>query len=775
MNFLLTKYFRRTNRHAVLGLGNLFFTGLIFTILWKIGHDYVPLWILAVLAHLAAITQIFFSQRKLIFKSDIKKSLSQYMRFQCIFLGLLGVGLMMLQALVAEGMCPLLAQILVLIVQTVIGFNFEWPIELCFYDIRLRHVITRLRQRAHGSGWVWLVFGVSLVVFVRYLVHPFYASFEYIGHDFSATATGLLEGRYWLQTNGFMAGLFNPPWFTPAWCSGAAFFADPQSAFYSPLQWLALVFDPFQAAAMNTLLFAAVAYWGSYLLARRVLRWQPAAAAVFAVLGMANAFLPMRSAVGEAGYQPLYLWPWIALALCWPSPDSAHWRSRIVAPALGVMLGLTGWLHFGFAGMMAPAFLAVLLLCLVLVFNGRESLKLLVARVMLGGVLAVALNISKLYEAASLMHNFPRDFYTMPGFASLRDALVAPLMALLLPSEWTAFFGMRRLSNVQFAVLPHEWALEFGLGALAVALLAAIALLWWQRRQVEQALAVSPNVNAYIRSLRGVQWLALLGCMLIGMLVPLLLWNQGAVRDGLKHIPILNSAAWPMRWIVIYLPVAQWLLALPLQRLLQYIPSKRQWLLVAAAAAGIWCGPVAAPVDYYLDPGIQSYDPKPVMRAYAQSTRTGQPIPIERVEASRTQALGLSRNDTMLDGASQAFCYNPIYGYRLEALPQKERLQSGPALAADTTGQSLIFNPACLVHPEANACKPGDGFRMNDPIQRQAAQDFVARRPFVWQRSGLGQALSWVSQGLFWLILTLLMISLWRGLLAAAAPLLPRS
>ncbi|MCL1985408.1 MAG: GtrA family protein, partial [Betaproteobacteria bacterium] len=528
MNLLFAEDFYLIGRYIVFGLWNSIFGWLIFTAVWKTGHDHFPLWSLVILAHLVATTQAFITQRKWVFRSGSEKILIQYARFQGVFLGLLGAGLLMLQALVVQGMHPLLAQILVMAAQAASGFVLGQSFTFSPEKIRLRYMFTRLVRCAQSSRWVWVTFGVNLAVFQHYLVQPFYASLTNAGHDFALTGPALLEGRYWLQTNGFIAGLFNPPWFTPAWCAGTVFFADPQNVFYSPLQWLTLAFDPFQAVAMNALLFAAAAYWGCYFLARRILHWQPAAAAVFAVLGMANAFLPMRSAVGDADCQSLYLWPWIALALCWPSPAPARWLGHIAAPALGVALGLTGWLHFGFAEMMAPTFLAVLLLCLVLVFMGRQSLRLVAARAVLGGALAIALNSSKLYEAASLMHNFPRDFYGLPGFASLRDALIAPLMALLLPSEWTALFGAQRLSNVRFAVLPHEWAMEFGLGALAVALLAAMALLWLRLR-VQPALAESANTDAQTQPRRGTQWLALLGCALIGILVPLLLWNQGPV------------------------------------------------------------------------------------------------------------------------------------------------------------------------------------------------------------------------------------------------------
>ncbi len=628
----------------------------------------------------------------------------------------------------------------------------------------MRQLGRNLSAPLRGTGPAWLAFLIGLLVFHHVLAKPFYASLEHLGHDFAASAPAMLEGRFWLQTNGW-AGLLNPPWFTPAWCAGAAFFADPQASFYAPFQWLALVLDPFQATEASALVFAAVAYWGGYLLSRRVFGWLPAASMLFALLGMANAFMPMRSAVGEVAYQPLYLWVWLVLALCWRTRATANWRARILGPALGCALLLTAWLHFGFAGMMVPAFLGAMLLCLVLALAGRVPVAQLFARAIMGGIVAILLNGSKLYEAASLMRNFPRDFYGMPGFASLHDAMIAPLMALLLPSEWTAHFGERRLSNVQFGVLPHEWALEFGLGALAVTLMSVAMLLWLRRNDHPEPRDV-PGSRA---QKYGVGILVFLLCML----PPLLLWNQGAVRDLLKQIPILNSATWPMRWIVIYLPLMQWLLVWPIQAVLARLPTQRQEAWAVAAAVVIWLGPAMAPVGYYLHPGFQSYDPKPILQAHARSLQTGKPVPIDRVEASPER--GLARNDTMLDGASQGFCYNPLYGYRLEAFPQIDRLRSESALSVDASGQSLIFNPACLIHPRENGCKPGDGFRMDDPVQRQAAKNFIARQPFEWRRPWAGQVLSWISQGLFWLILLLLVMPLGKRLFTAVLPHRPRN
>jgi hypothetical protein len=586
----------------------------------------------------------------------------------------------------------------------------------------------------HGGfgtdAWVWamLVFLGSLVAFEWVWGSRFYTSATHVGHDFALTGVALLEGRNWLEVNGW-SGWLSPPWFTPAWCAGAAFFADPQAAFYSPLQLLATHFDPFAATHLNTLLFAGVAYAGGYLLARKVFGWSAWGSIVFGLLGMTHAFLPLRSAVGEAGYQPFYLWTLLVLALCWPAR-----AGRIPWPSIAVGLTLTAWLHFGFGGMMVPAFIASFALGLAMVLTDRVTLHTLVARAALGGVLAIAINGLKIYEAASLLRNFPRNFYAIPGFPQLGDVFAAIAFSLFQPSQWTTEFAAGKLRGVQFSVLPHEWALNFSAGALLIALACSAYLLARRTSRPVPAATVRPA-----------QALAVLGLALIVATPVLLLWSQGAVQDLIKRIPILNSTTWPMRWIVIYVPLLQWMLAAAFEHVARPLAPVRGAALTVAAAAVVWAAPLMEPLDYYLSPQFQGYDPKPVVLAHLRTEWRGA-IPIQHIVVPQGQGLRIDRNDTMLYGASQAYCYNPIYGYRLESFPQLQRLRGGPALQADERGRSMLINPACLMHPAENGCKPGDGFDLADPHQRAQAERFLARKPFEWQRPQAAHVLAWISR-----------------------------
>ncbi len=741
-------------RYVVAGVWNTAVGLAIFALFWWALSATVNLWMITAVAHLLSTTNSFFVQRRFVFRSREASWLPQLARFQFAYVSVLAVVALFVNAMYVQGMHPLAGQTLAVAVIFVVGF-FTGK-HFTFSDVRfdLSAVFAAFMRNVRANLLSGGVFVASFAIFERVWAAPFYRSLTHVGHDFAYAALAALEGKYWIDSNGLIGGLFNPPWFTPAWCSGAAFFADPQASFYSPLQALSLVTDPVFAVYLGTLLWSSVAFWGSYVLARQIIGWHDLGATVFAVLGMANAFMPLRSAVGEPAYQPLYVWTILATALCWRGTGDGG--GKVVGPSIAVSACLTAWLQFGFAGMMVPAFLATILFCLVIAVSGRSRVVTIAIRATLGGALAVVLNASKLYESTSLMRQFPRDFYGLPGFASFGDVLLSILYALIQPSSWTALFGLRALRNSQFSAFPHEWALNFGMGALTVTCTCAACLVLWRIRGV--AVPRKPN-QPHV-------WIAIAGIVAVFVIPLALLWDQSWLRDVIKQIPILNSTAWPMRWIVVYLPLTQWILAIPVVLVLGRLRRTVALLVCAIACVVVWLGPISEPTAYYLDPGFQGYDPKPVIRAFRDS-QSSPPIPISSVDAAEAGRLGIDRNDTMLRGASQALCYNPIYGYRLEALPRKERLRSGGVFERNDDGQSLIFNPACLVQPEANSCKPGDGFNLDDARQLAMAKNFVARRPFDWQRTRLGRALSILSQAVFWLLLLTTIVRGWLVVVAA--------
>src|SRR4051794_31650939 len=119
-------------------------------------------------------------------------------------------------------------------------------------------------QYAKERGTPILAFLIALAVYHFTFAKFFPNANGNLGHDYSFAFPALLSGFYWFQSNG----IWQVPWFTPAFCGGLPLFADPQSAYYSLLQVAALFMNPLTAAYSTTLLFAALGFWGMYLLLR---------------------------------------------------------------------------------------------------------------------------------------------------------------------------------------------------------------------------------------------------------------------------------------------------------------------------------------------------------------------------------------------------------------------------------------------------------------------------------------------------------------------------
>lgn len=388
-------------RYVLGGGWNSVFGWAVFAALWQALGEHLSLWTLSIAAHAIATTQAFVVQRRLVFRSTGSGIGMQFVKFQLSYLVLLGVGAFALNALAAQGVHPLAAQFLAMVLLAVCGYVFGKGFTFSPAPLSLTVLGRRAAAGVRAHGVALIACAVSLLAFELVWRRMLSGG---TGDTVEPVARALLEGRAWIGSNEPLPGLFNPPWFTAA-AGGGAFYADPRALFYSPLQMLALAVDPVRALHLNALLFAAAAFWASYALVRKLLAWPVAAAVALAVLGAALTF--PWSAAPESGGQYLAIWPLLVLALCWPRPAlPTPWA--LPWPAIGVALCLTAWLQFGFAAQLLPAVLGALLPCLVLARLGRTRLIDVAGRLALGVAIALALNASKLYESISFLRHVPR-------------------------------------------------------------------------------------------------------------------------------------------------------------------------------------------------------------------------------------------------------------------------------------------------------------------------------------------------------------------------------
>ncbi len=579
------------------------------------------------------------------------------------------------------------------------------------------------------------IFSLLLIIFHGIYGRFFPTDLGAIGHDCGFGFPSMLDGFIWFTKNG----IWEVPWFSPAFCSGQPYFADPQSNYYSLLQWLTFITDPLSATYWTLLLFASVGFFGTYLLARisfvLPLPWAILAAALY----FFNGFLPHRMIIGHMGFQALPLAPWLALALLTPA------ATRVSTIGLGVLAGLiaANWLQSGLTTLMLPAALSVALLLLVYRLRQPWSGDLL-PRMLIAVGISVVLSASKLVASLAFYSHFERTQYLLPGFDNPLALLVTNLLALFGPSQTAYLAGDAWLVNVQWALLPHEWA--FGFTVVPLLILFRARVLLRRRASLEVTAEPLPASGAPAPVGRGVRIIVGITILAIVLLPLALQFHTPAYNAWLKALPLVGATAAPQRWLIVYLPVLPIATALlGSLTLARQSQEKRAPRLVFSFMLMMLVINVADPRRFYAD---QSYDPEALLAAYERLAAGGaashriSSIGLTTPADAGEGLANLSGNDVMIAGVSQAQCYNPSFGYRLESLPPA-KLELGEVLA-EQDGLLNIRNPACFVFPVENGCQPGDQFRAD---QRAQAEAFVSYAPFPFEKSRAQRVADGVTMG----------------------------
>ncbi len=533
-----------------------------------------------------------------------------------------------------------------------------------------------------------------------------------VGHDYSLAIPALLAGYYWFQANG----IWEVPWFTPAFCGGQPFFADPQSGIYSALQLLALIIDPLSSAYLTMLLFAALGYWGCYFLLRRcfALGWQ--SAVVAAAIFMFNGFFAHRMIIGHLGYHGFMLIPWMAYLLVMPAPVAGpRW---LVTSSAGCVAGLVGayWVHSGLGSLLIPTGLAVALVLLThRIWLAQPCAGQIVYRSLIGVFVAAALSAAKVVAGFSFLANFPRSDYLLPGYQSIGAAMKIAALSLFISPPDIEQYSNVVLENVQWAGGRPD--LEYGVTLVPLLILAVGAGIGVAR------LATGKAVPAVNRS-------HAIPLILTGMILfmPILLNTYSPDWNALlKQIPILKSSSTLVRWFIIYIPFFAVLSALAFER---SMGAMRTSVAIIAIALVVAINLMQDRRSYSLEP----YNPEAMSQAYREARDRVAPPQIRRIGVYRyadgTIVQPIHRNDAFSQGYSPLYCYNPVFGYRLEKFPIKD-LHPGPVRDVQD-GHFNIKNPACYVYPKENDCSPGDHFRED---QIEAMENFVSYRPFAFKIS----------------------------------------
>ena len=101
-----------------------------------------------------------------------------------------------------------------------------------------------------------------LIIFIihQYIFQNFFPNSKgLLGHDYEYFMPTFIYGKIWFFNN-----FLSIPWFTPSFCCGIPFYADPQSMYFSIPQIIFLLFDPIVSLKLIFLFLSAVGYIGMF-------------------------------------------------------------------------------------------------------------------------------------------------------------------------------------------------------------------------------------------------------------------------------------------------------------------------------------------------------------------------------------------------------------------------------------------------------------------------------------------------------------------------------
>lgn len=560
---------------------------------------------------------------------------------------------------------------------------------------------------------------LGTVVVLAVLFGGFFPGPHGMGHDYSFFLPDLLSNYYWAQVNG----PWMPPWFTPAFCGGQPAFADPQSLYYSVPQLLAAFGDPVASIFWTLLVFGALGFLGCFLFLRQSMGTSVPAALVAGVFFALNGFFSHRMLIGHLAFHAMMLLPLLAWAV---TAQSLRAKLRSPATWMGVVVGalvVAYWVFSGMLGLFVPVSLSLLAVLCLYGLTGAPLVAVM-GRCLLSFVGGLALASAKIVGAFAYVQQFPRSGYELGGFVSTWDSVKFAFSALFLGPELIA-----GLDAGQVAMSRHEY--EFSLTPVAGLLVILGAVVWLGRW-----LRSTPQRQAFRGRSVGLAFL-----LLLVMALPVVLNTAYGPQWQalLKSIPIIKSSSTLIRWFVVLIPVICVLVALSID----CISGDRRLRAALALTAIV----AAVSIHFQSDTrfyAAQVYDPQPIQQAF-QKARTTTDLPAIRniavmLDAHGNAVMPQSRNDYLAQGYSSLLCYNPIFGYRLEAFPLGT-LHPGPALEVQN-GYFNLKNPSCYLYPQENDCKPGTHFSLRQEVE---ARKFTEFRSFNYGVSWLQRLANGVS------------------------------
>lgn len=566
---------------------------------------------------------------------------------------------------------------------------------------------------------------ICLIYLASQLIH-------FTGHDYGLALTRLLDTHFALISHGL--SLFE---YSPSFCAGIFNFANPNSASLSLTQLLVYLAGPEIGLKALYVLASAIGGGGMFWCGREA-KLSVSGSLIAASCFMLSGIFLAKLVVGHLLYYHLSLVPLIVALLLKSTQHALYdrWHATIAFVGMASMMTSLS-IYGGVAGFLLP-FMASILLLWLMCGGLRKRLVKPITLFVFYIVLAASLSAPKIEASLSLFSTIGnRDFYGLPGFgfSGLLSYIASALFLIPDPDQINSL-----MSNATWYMGWHE--IYVGLPQLAL-----VAVLF--RVVLKPTSLQGLSVRNYGR-------FGTIGIIGLLMLPLALNYYSPPWHRFIEALPVLGDSSNMLRWTCLFVPAFAMTVG-QIFRNVDILHPRAVALAVVMMVSTTWWQYSVISQNLLAK---ENFDPSDILEQWHSDPGNVPSI----------KYVGLATNDDgkgarkvvhaphfdhmFTKGISNATCYEPVFGYRLEAFPISS-IRSGDVMALQNGTYGLI-NPACYVYPKENNCAPGDRFTAAQKVQLVNFLDrgaFGAEVSDARKASNVISIMLWLSLGLltlFW-------------------------
>ena len=222
----------------------------------------------------------------------------------------------------------------------------------------------------------------------------------YVAEDLKFFIPNLIFGKIWYLKNT----LKDIPHFAPHLCGGTPYYADPQSIYYSFIQFFFIFFNVPTALHLTFAVLSIIAYFGMFLFLKISFQCDKYSSLIGATLFLFNGYFINRALVGHLSLCYLVFIPLYCFIICESTKlNNKHFKNIYIILSSFI---LSSFFFVGAGAFIIITFYTITIVMLLYVLI-KKNTKIFFPLIISFG-LCLLLSLSKIIYSIYFLKNFPR-------------------------------------------------------------------------------------------------------------------------------------------------------------------------------------------------------------------------------------------------------------------------------------------------------------------------------------------------------------------------------